>query len=342
MVKVSKYVGLLAVIFIVSAVGCSTGTPRPPETGKLPIKVGMLKPNLVTVIHHFAVKSEAYEKNGLAVEERPFPSGQSQAGIEALIRGELDVYMGAGAEVARFNSQAVTAGQKPPLGVVQGGTAGVTTLVLRRDVQAKTIDELKGKSLRIAVSSPSSIHLALFRYFLLERGLRTEDLGWQFVSTEAGNMVPALVSGQIEGFLHSEPTTTLAVVNNAGWVFLNARRGDMGEKARIVPVTFISTNRDWAGRNPETLRRFLKAIDEASKAYTEMPKDQAVALMAEWAGQESNIIAVAYDRLDPRMVMDYQAAQAWWETIGAAMRARGEVDAKLKFEDVFMVDLLKR
>ena len=29
-------------------------------------------------------------------------------------------------------------------------------------------------------------------------------------------MVPALLTGQIDGFLHSEPTTTLAIVNNAG------------------------------------------------------------------------------------------------------------------------------
>ena len=41
-------------------------------------------------------------------------------------------------------------------------------------------------------------------------------------------MVPALLTGQIDGFLHSEPTTTLAIVNKAGHLFMQAARGDMG------------------------------------------------------------------------------------------------------------------
>ena len=44
------------------------------------IRVGMLKPNIVTVIYWIAVKTGAFNKNGLNVVAYPFPSGQTAAG----------------------------------------------------------------------------------------------------------------------------------------------------------------------------------------------------------------------------------------------------------------------
>jgi len=328
---------VLVVVVAVALEGVAIAQPP----SKVVVRVGMLSPNLVSVIHHIAKKTGAYEKNNLVIEERPFSSGQSAAGIEELLRGNLDVYIGAGAEVARANSEALERGQKLSIAVINGGTAGVTTLVLRKDIQARSLDELKGRPLRIAVSSPSSIHLALFRGFLLgERKLPPESLGWQFLRMAAGDMVPALVTKQIDGFLHSEPTTTLALTNDAGYVFMNARRGDMGQKARIVPVTFVSANREWTARNPEAVRRFMRALRDANEAYEKTPKTRMVAIMAEWARQETEIVMLAYDRLDPRMQMSLAAARAWWDIIGAGMRARGEISERLKFEDVFDVNFL--
>lgn len=50
------------------------------------IQVGMLKPNIVTAIYWIAMKTGAFERNGLDIAENPFPSGQTAAGIEQLIR----------------------------------------------------------------------------------------------------------------------------------------------------------------------------------------------------------------------------------------------------------------
>ena len=55
---------------------------------------------------------------------------------------------------------------------------------------------------------------------------------------ESANMLPALLTGQIDGFLHSEPTPTLAIVNKAGHLFMQAGRGDMGPNP--PPATFTS------------------------------------------------------------------------------------------------------
>src|SRR4029077_3958119 len=130
------------------------------------IRVGMLKPNIVTVIYWIAVKTGAFARNGLNVVEYPFPSGQTAAGIEQLLRNGLDFYLGASGEVAHANSRYLEAGEPLPLRPVEGGIASGTFFVLRSDLKGRSLDELRAVKLRIGLSNPSSFHLILFRAFL--------------------------------------------------------------------------------------------------------------------------------------------------------------------------------
>ena len=144
--------------------------------------------------------------------------------------------MGGAPEVPRLNSRLIESGGPPPLAVVSGANPGHTSLVLSNKLQPKAIDEILKQPLRIAVSSLSSVHLAFFRgYLLTEKKLELDAIAWRFLGIEAANMVPALLTGQIDGFLHSEPTTTLAIVNKAGHLFMQAARGDMGPTRRRRP-----------------------------------------------------------------------------------------------------------
>src|SRR5262244_4316877 len=226
------------------------------------VRFGMLYPNLVSVIHAIAKKIAAYERQNLVVVESHFKSGQATAGIEQLWRGNLDFYMGGAPEVPRLNSRVIESGGPAPLAVVSGANPGHTSLVLSNKLQPKTIDELFSQPLRIAVSSLSSVHLAFFRGFLLaEKKLDLKAIAWRFMGIEGGNMVPALLTGQIDGFLHSEPTTTLAIVNKAGHLFMQAARGDMGPNP--PPATLMASRRDFIKNKNELARRFMRAIFDA-------------------------------------------------------------------------------
>jgi ABC-type nitrate/sulfonate/bicarbonate transport system substrate-binding protein len=304
------------------------------------VALGMLSPNLVSSIHYIAKKTGAYERHGLTIIERPIPSGESSAGIEELLRGHLNIFIGAGAEVARMNSNYAAGNNTPPIIVIQGGTPGATSLVLRHEWEGKSFDDLKGRPLKIAVSSPSSIHLSLFRGYLRERYGTSANLGWQFLNMEGGDMAPMLTAKQMDGFLHSEPATSSAISSGAGFLFMNAGRGDMGAKAKMVPITFTSANRSWLTSNKDTADRFLAALSDANMAFTKMPKPQMVNILAEWARLPNAIVSLAYDRIDPRMAMTVEGAQAWWDLIGRVIRERGEISAKLQFKDVFATDYL--
>jgi ABC-type nitrate/sulfonate/bicarbonate transport system substrate-binding protein len=306
------------------------------------IQVGMLKPNIVTAIYWIAVKTNAFQNNGLEVVENPFPSGQTAAGIEQLMRGSIDFYLGASGEVAHADSRYVEAGKPPPIALVEGGIAGGSFFVLRNDLQGKTLADLRGQNLRIGISNPSSYHLILLRAFLRERGMTTDDFAWRFQTVGGPEMLPAMVSRQLDGFLHDALTTTLAVRSKTGFVFMSSDRGDMGERAKLLPGTGVCANRAFVDAHPDVARRFTQALRDASAAWQAAPKADMVTIMAEWSRQDPAVIEDMYERFDPRVGLTQQAAQTWWDILGAAMLARGEISPKLTINDVFDLHFVRQ
>jgi ABC-type nitrate/sulfonate/bicarbonate transport system substrate-binding protein len=302
------------------------------------VRFGVLHPNLTTVIHAIAKQTGAYERHNLNVVETRFKSGQTVEGVEQLWRGNLDFYMGGAPEVPRLNSRMIESGSPPPLAVVSGANPGHTSLVLSNKLQPKTIDDILNQPLRIAVSSLSSVHLAFFRgYLITEKKLALKSIAWHFLGIEGDNMVPALLTGQIDGFLHSEPTTTLAIVNNAGHLFMQAARGDMGPNP--PPATLMSSRRDFIKDKNEIAKRFMQAIFDANAAYAKSPAAMTP-VVADWSGQDEKIIAAAQERMNPTTSLTQAQAQKWWDFIGTAMVERGELSPKLKpFPDVFDLSL---
>lgn len=306
------------------------------------VRVGMLKPNVVTVIYWIAVRTGSFEKNGLEVEEHPFPSGQSVAGVEQLLRGALDFYVGAGGEVARANSQSMQAGKPAPLAMMPAGDKGGTNFALRNDLEGKTVDDLKDQALRIGISSPSSTHLILFRSYLSSRGMTTDDLKWKFITVQGANMVPALLGGQLDGFMHDALTITVARHAKAGFLFMSAHRGDMGPTAQNLPNTMVIGSRAYMKAHPDIARRFVHSLYDASDAYEKAPMAERVRIIGEWTHREPAIIEDMLTLFDPRLPRDRKPADAWWALNGAAMKARGEIAANVGFDDIFDLTYLEQ
>jgi ABC-type nitrate/sulfonate/bicarbonate transport system substrate-binding protein len=306
------------------------------------IRVGMLKPNIVTVIYWIAVKTGAFARNGLNVVEYPFPSGQTAAGIEQLLRNGLDFYLGASGEVAHANSRYLEAGKPLPIALVEGGIASGTFFVLRSDLKGRSLDELRAVKLRIGLSNPSSFHLIMFRAFLRSRNMTTKDLNWDFLTIGGPEMLPAMVSHQLDGFMHDALTTTLALQANVGFEFMTSARGDMGQEANLVPGTGVCGNLAFMRANPDVTRRFTQSLREASTTYQSASKADMVSIMSEWSRQDAAVIEAMYSRFDPRVGLTPAAAQAWWNILGQAMLARGEISPKMTVSDVFDLDYVQQ
>jgi ABC-type nitrate/sulfonate/bicarbonate transport system substrate-binding protein len=325
-----KNVSRRTVLLSASALMAAPRIARAADT----VRFGVLHPNRTTVIHAVAKKTGAYGRHDLDVIETKFKSGQTVEGVEQLWRGRLDFYMGGAPEVPRLNSRLIEGGRPAPLAVVSGANPGHTSLVLSSKLQPKVIDEILQQPLRIAVSSLSSVHLAFFRgYLRTEKRLELDAIKWRFMGIEAANILPALLTGQIDGFLHSEPTTTLAIVNKSGHLLMQAAHGDMGPDP--PPATLMSSRRDYLRQNPDVAKRFMRAIADANAAYARAP-DEMTSVIAEWSGQDDKIIHAAQDRMNPTTHLTQAQAQKWWDFIGSTMVERGELSPMLKpFPDVF-------
>jgi ABC-type nitrate/sulfonate/bicarbonate transport system substrate-binding protein len=147
------------------------------------------------------------------------------------------------------------------------------------------------------------------------------------------------VGGQLDGFMHDALTTTMALNVKAGAVFMHARRGDMGPQGRLYPSEVVSGNRAFIKAHPDTARRFVKALNDASDTYARSSRPAMVAILAEWTRQDPAVLDALYDRIDPRVGLDKASAQAWWDLFGTAMKARKEISETMRFEDVFDLGL---
>jgi hypothetical protein len=49
-----------------------------------------------------------------------------------------------------------------------------------------------------------------------------------------------------------------------------------------------------------------------------------------------------YPRFDPRVGLTEAAAQAWWNVLGQAMLARGEISQRMTVSDVFDLDYVQQ
>jgi ABC-type nitrate/sulfonate/bicarbonate transport system substrate-binding protein len=168
----------------------------------------------------------------------------------------------------------------------------------------------------------------------IEKKLPEDKLGWQFLPLEGADMPTALLTDQIDGFLHSEPTTTIALSTHAGVLFMSARNGDFG--ANPPPMTFLMGRRDFLKTQPDTVRRFMAAIFDANAYYTKAPKEEMVPLISKWSGTKPALLDAAYPRINPQMSMSHAQAQRWWDYVGTAMVMSGEVSKQIDpFKDIF-------
>src|SRR5690606_25099136 len=98
-----------------------------------------------TIIQPIAEEQDLYSANGLEATVTAVSSGNNATGIEALMRGDFDVYFGPMTEMARLNAVAVEQKSNPPLVAVAVATAGATHLVLKKGIAYEDLESLRGK-----------------------------------------------------------------------------------------------------------------------------------------------------------------------------------------------------
>lgn len=205
MKKIKQILSIILIGLLFAGIGCVEKTSTINE-----VRVGY-QPST----HHIAEfigmqKGWFAQETGVNFTDKEFIGGASE--MEAMMAGELDIaYVGA---VPAIN--AIEKGLKAKI-VASANNEG-SALVMRKDFNYTKPEDLIDK--KIATLQPPSIQDTVLRVWLLDSGIKPEDVDIKYMS--GAEMLTSLSSGAIDGFISPEPGPTQAEMKGIGKIALNS------------------------------------------------------------------------------------------------------------------------
>jgi NitT/TauT family transport system substrate-binding protein len=151
----------------------------------------------------------------------------------------------------------------------------------------------------------------LFVKWLVEKGVDPKSVN--FVEVTFPTMADIIKSGGVDAVLTAEPFVTR--MTNAGLGTVGARYG--AELARTEPIIFYAAARDWAAKNPDTIRKFRAAIAEGAEIVN-TDRDKASASISKFTKQPIDLVkATVPNRSEPALKAEQLA---WWIDIMSSQK----------------------
>lgn len=249
-----------AAAFVAAAITVATAAPAVAQT--------TVRININPVPYQsplFVAAAQGFDKkNGLKIELVKLAAGAQNT--PALVNGTLTFSSCTFDNVANFQEQGKQVVaiyklvERPTLDLVVANKV-VTGDVTPSAPLEKRMAALKGLKLGISeAGGPSDVFLrALLREAKLAPGKDVEIIR---LGSIAG-LFAGLKSGQIDGYILSPPSPQQAERAGVGKVLIKISEGEVPALA-LFPSVALCTTRDYAKANPEVVKSFIKAIQEAN------------------------------------------------------------------------------
>ncbi|MBI2123166.1 MAG: ABC transporter substrate-binding protein [Armatimonadetes bacterium] len=188
------------------------------------------------------------------------------------------------------------------------------------------------RGLRLGVTRPGAASDVYMRYYLKRAGLNP-DRDARIVSVGGGGpLLAALRTRQIDAFHLSAPTPYLAERDGFGVVVIKGSAGDVPELDNFL-YTGISVHNVYANRNPDVLRRWIRAVNKANQL---MRRDQAAAithLRKYFPRTEPDVMALALREIIPALSEDGRMSEQMMEKHLQFMLDDGQITLKPSAKD---------
>ena len=234
----------------------------------------------------FAGKDKGFfEKRGLDVTLTRVPLASNIP--SAIVAGSLQIGMGTGSMLvqtaeAGLGLVAITGASR----VVKNNS--VVSLVARSGENIKSAADLKGK--KVGVPGLNSMLHVLFQKWLLDNKIALAQV--TMIEAPFPQMRDMLKGGTIDAAIAIEPFRARILSDNTGF-----RVADyVSEIQDDVLAAFWMTKSDWAQANPQAIRSFREAYEEAL-AYCVQNPEEARALQVKYLGFPSPVIPSYSTRL---------------------------------------------
>jgi ABC-type nitrate/sulfonate/bicarbonate transport system substrate-binding protein len=254
----------------------AAGVAAPTEAfAQAPAKVTMIQtfPSMAFGSLYAARAQNFFEQEGIDLDLQ-IVSGDA-IGAQGLVGGTAPMAAIGGAEAALLASKGI----KNFISVSAINRAITVSVAVRKDLAEsrgltanmpieKRVAALKG--MRIATGSPGgAVHTTML--YLLSRAGLDPQADVTLVSVGGGPaMLAGLKSRQLDAIAISPPAPEQADIEGAGVLLISLSRGDVPELANI-PYDVLLVHRDYAARNPDTVRRVVRAIGRGSNVMRDNP-----------------------------------------------------------------------
>jgi NitT/TauT family transport system substrate-binding protein len=197
--------------------------------------------------------------------------------------GGLDLVAVAGASIMNPNSNANMAA------------------FVRNGITIKEPKDFVGK--KVGAPGLGAFLHVLFVKWLVEKGVDPKSVN--FVEVTFPTQADVIKSGGVDAVLTAEPFVTRMTKADLGYV--GARYG--AELARSEPIILYAAARDWAEKNPDTMREFRAAIAEGADIVND-DREKAWASVAKFTKQPIELVKASVpNRSEPALKAEQLA---WW------------------------------
>jgi len=286
MESLSTRCAVAALAFFVAAfspAGCRERAQAPPAPFP---RVSIACPALPhSALLALAWKNGYFAEEGLDAVPQMYPFGKPA--LDAVIAGKAD--FAASAEIPIMFS-ILKGAQISPVVAIEHSNRNAA-IIARKDHGISGPGDLKGKRIGMTPGTTGE--------FLLDSFLMAQLIGMSEVVTVALNpeeMLPSLQAGTVDAVSTWHPY--LLQVQKA----FGAGGVTFQDKQIYTEIFCLSTQREYAERNPEIVRRLLRALVKA-EAFAALQPDRSVELVAEFLKIDRGLLAEIWEHFDFRVTL---------------------------------------
>jgi NitT/TauT family transport system substrate-binding protein len=250
----AKLVLILLSVAIVAVLGYAVLAPKPKPAPRT-LKVGYMRIT-AALPFYVAQERELFDKHGVAVDAVPYNAGIQL--LDDLVAGKIDAAVTGPVDVLLTRELESPGRFRLLLSVAYTPESPIFSFVVRSDSPIKSTADVKGETVSAVpgVTMPALISLMLEK----RHGLK-KDVDYKVIGTAPPQQLDALRAKQFDALFPLEPTGTIA----AGAADLRVIEFGPIEREVMSPMPIVSysLSKSAIDRDPETVRRYAAAIEEA-------------------------------------------------------------------------------
>jgi NitT/TauT family transport system substrate-binding protein len=198
-----------------------------------------------------ALHDGLFAREGLTINYTPAVS--SETAIQQQLKGDLDISAG---NYVSYIQEAAT--DKTPIEVVAEGSvmqAGAQTIFVMPNSKIKTMADLKGTS--VATNAPQNVEYLLAASVLQENNIAPKSVHWTASPIPFPEMAGELAAGKFGAAVLPEPFASEAEQTYGAVPLADLNQG----ATQDFPIEGYVVTKQWAREYPNTLKRFLAALE---------------------------------------------------------------------------------